>query len=130
MSVPIHNELIEECAYLFEQLGMKVVDHRFYPEVFGDSYADLQSEVARVRITRDRGQIFVRAAPLRNPDDWTSFMFSVSPPTAVFPSVEAACEAVRKYVEFEGKETIFCLPTRLSEDGSRLIPSWGPGKLL
>jgi hypothetical protein len=126
---PLQEELLTRCPYLFEQLGMRTVYDDYEPPYFGNSTAILENDIARVKVDRDRGQLMVRGASLRDPDKWHTFLFSLSPVTAVYPSVEDAGEAVRKYIEHQGRETIFFTGNIIPPSGG-FIPTWEQGRLL
>ena len=53
----------------FEKYGFKIVEQEYYPSDFGNAYVTFEDDL-RLRVLRDRGQIFVEVSPLENPDDW------------------------------------------------------------
>ena len=56
-------------SFLEQTRGFRVVSHEARPS-FGDALADFESPTLRVRVLRDRGQIFIDVAPAQDPPSW------------------------------------------------------------
>jgi len=84
LSVPLKQQLGENCPWLFEELGFVVVYHDYAPVSFGDSLVILESPVLRVRFVRDRGQVLAAVGSAADPGKWW-------PVTFVLEAYEANC---------------------------------------
>jgi hypothetical protein len=56
-------------SFLEQTRRFRLVSHEASPS-FGDALADFESPTLRVRVLRDRGQIFVDVAPAQDPASW------------------------------------------------------------
>lgn len=70
LGVPIKDEIVEQLPWLLDELGFRVVEERYTPDSFGNSLVILESVAFRLRLVRDRGQIFADIAAPSNPDKW------------------------------------------------------------
>jgi hypothetical protein len=75
LSVPLKQQLGENCPWLFEELGFVVVYHDYAPASFGDSLVILESPVLRVRFVRDRGQVLAAVGSVADPAKWWPVTF-------------------------------------------------------
>jgi hypothetical protein len=70
LDIPLQQEIIESLPGLLEELDLHVVEDRYLPESFGNSYVTLQSPRLLVRFVRDRGQAWAEVAPVTAPTSW------------------------------------------------------------
>jgi hypothetical protein len=55
---------------LANKYGFKIVEETYYEKHFGDCIVDLESDKFRIRVTKDRSQIFIYIASLTESDKW------------------------------------------------------------
>lgn len=58
--------------YLMDEYGFSVIHEEYYPRDFGNSLIVLQSKECRIRILKEKGEVFIDAGPLWAPVDWAS----------------------------------------------------------
>jgi hypothetical protein len=74
-SVPLKQQLLESCPWLFEELGFAVVYQDYSIKSFGDSLVILRSPSLRVQFVRDRGQVLGYLASAADPENWWPVVF-------------------------------------------------------
>ena len=67
---PLKDEVITKLPWLFDELDFRIVDERYEPKFFGDSYVTLVSRAFNLRFVRDRGQIFLEVASHSDSGIW------------------------------------------------------------
>lgn len=68
--VALKDQVFTHLPWLFDELGFRMVEDRYDPKDFGNALVILESAELRIRIVRDRGQIFTDVASLLEPDRW------------------------------------------------------------
>jgi len=66
----MEDEVRETVPFLQQELNLEIVDARFEPASFGNSYVTLASPEFVVRFVRDRGSFLVDIASTQDPKTW------------------------------------------------------------
>jgi hypothetical protein len=70
LDIPLKQEMAEILPEFDRELNLHVIEDRYAPESFGNSYVTLHSQRLLVRFVRDRGQVWAEVAPLTAPTSW------------------------------------------------------------
>lgn len=70
VDIPLEQEINESFPGLLEELGLRVIDQKYLPRSFGNSYVILESPKLRVRFVRDRGQTWADVAARARGEWW------------------------------------------------------------
>lgn len=68
--VSLRDEVLAGYSDMLSTNGLQVVEDRFDPDYFGDSFLVIANERIRVRLVRDKGQVFGDIGSCSEPDVW------------------------------------------------------------
>jgi hypothetical protein len=66
----VAQQVSEQLPWLFRDLGFRVVGDSYHPKSFGDCAVSLESDILKLRFSRERGKIFAEPAALSKPEWW------------------------------------------------------------
>jgi len=68
--ITLKEELLPDFDWFLRDFGFTIVGEDYHPLSFGNSYVVLNSCHFRLRLIRDRGEVFGEVASLSEPENW------------------------------------------------------------
>ena len=88
LDIPLKQEMGEILPGLLKEFDLRVIEDRYVPESFGNSYVTLQSPRLMVRFVRDRGQVWAEVAPVTAPTAWWPLGFVLEAIRGQLPEIQ------------------------------------------
>jgi hypothetical protein len=115
LDIPLKQEISESIPGLLEELGLHVVESRYFPESFGNSDVTLQSPELWVRFVRDRGHVHAEVAPPTVPTSWWPLGFVLKAIQRQVPEDQFGVLNAARLLRDNFRELADALGPRLSE---------------
>jgi len=115
LDIALKQEMAEILPGLLIEFDLRVVDGKYAPESFGNSYVTLQSPRLFVRFVRDRGQVWAEVAPVTAPAGWWPLVFVLEAIQGQVPQKEFDLESVLRLLRDNFRELADALGPKLSE---------------